>query len=357
MLIREAMDRESGGEMSKVVNTYCIHCDREVAAPIESEKETLMVRGEPVTYEAEMLRCPQCGTAISDGVIENENLKRAYMAYGHTHDIPLPNEIADLRAQYGLSLREFSKFLGFGEQTVARYERGALPDEAHAYALRQAQTAVGAQTLLDTNCKRLSEPSIQKIERFLERKRKGEIAYAAVVLPWPWEDAFPTVPCRANGYRVFDFDRVAALAQMLAEKCTDLYKTKFQKAMFFCDMLACEQLGRSLTGLRYAHADHGPIIDGKDAVTFRLERDGVLRPMEKGWGEVWLPTETVVKADFSDDELKVIDRVVSFVNSFASANAISNVSHSLHAWQSTKNGERIDYNMTPGEIEQAIRMK
>lgn len=37
-------------------------------------------------------------------------------------------EFANLQNGADLSLREFSRFLGFGEQTAARYEKGALPN-------------------------------------------------------------------------------------------------------------------------------------------------------------------------------------------------------------------------------------
>ena len=337
--------------MDEIMNTYCLHCDKPVDAAIKKMNDSLSVRGRVIEYEADVLHCPHCGSLISDSRVESENLKAAYAVYGTEHRIPLPAEITELRERYGLSLREFSRFLGFGEQTVARYERGALPDEAHAYALRQAESIEGARSLLEANQAKLSERSVQKVEQFIERSRPSETVYATFPIPLlSLEARAPKTPCRANGYRVLDVGRVAGLAQLLAAKCTDLYKTKFQKAMFFCDMLACEQLGRSLTGLQYAHADFGPIIDGKDEVVCRLEHDGFLSSMEKGWGEVLEPGEAIAEAEFDDAELALIDQVANFVNSFSTAAEICEFSHTLDAWKSTKNGERIDYNVDPDGI-------
>lgn len=342
--------------MSKSMDTYCVHCDKPVEAMISKAHESLRVRGEVVDYDAKVLRCPDCDSVISDGRLEDENLKMAYEAYGQKHGIMLPADITRLREGYGLSLREFSRFLGFGEQTVARYERGALPDEAHAYALRQAQTAEGARSLLDANRGKVSKESARKVEQFIVRHEPGKMVYAASPIPLSsLESRAPKTPCRANGYRVLDFARVAALAQMLAAKCTDLYKTKFQKAMFFCDMLACEQLGRSLTGLQYAHADFGPIIDGKDEAVCRLEQSGILRSAEKGWGEVLEPGGVAAKADFDDAEIALIEQVAGFVNSFSAAADICEFSHGLEVWKGTKNGERIDYNAKYGEIGAAVK--
>ena len=45
----------------------------------------------------------------------------------------------------GSSSAEFSLFLGFGEQTVAKYEAGTLPDELHSNTMRMASTKEGAE--------------------------------------------------------------------------------------------------------------------------------------------------------------------------------------------------------------------
>lgn len=45
----------------------------------------------------------------------------------------------------GSSSAEFSLFLGFGEQTVAKYEAGTLPDELHSNTMRMASTKEGAR--------------------------------------------------------------------------------------------------------------------------------------------------------------------------------------------------------------------
>lgn len=178
--------------------TYCVSCDKDIAANVSHDGETLNVRGEQIQYEALALHCPECGSRISDSRIEEQNLKAVYAEYGRRHQIPLPNEIAMLRKRYGLSLREFSKFLGFGEQTVARYERGALPDESHAYALRQAQTPQGAASLLEAHGAKLTESSIRKVREFIQGGLASRTEYA--LTPWPisiLENKSPDRPCQS----------------------------------------------------------------------------------------------------------------------------------------------------------------
>lgn len=42
----------------------------------------------------------------------------------------MPEEIKQIRQQYGITQVDFSRVLGFGDKTIARYENGALQDTA-----------------------------------------------------------------------------------------------------------------------------------------------------------------------------------------------------------------------------------
>ena len=48
----------------------------------------------------------------------------------------LPDEIKNIRNQYNLSQASFSRFLGFGEKTITRYENGAIQDLCHDNIIR-----------------------------------------------------------------------------------------------------------------------------------------------------------------------------------------------------------------------------
>ena len=82
---------------------------------------------EDVSRMVEVAVCPYCGSVIDDSRLEEGNLDLAYELYRASHDLVSAKEISALREDMGLSLREFSRFLGFGEQTAVRYEKGALP--------------------------------------------------------------------------------------------------------------------------------------------------------------------------------------------------------------------------------------
>lgn len=337
--------------MTEYMNTYCPECDMEIQAILRERPATLAVRGEQVDYSELMAVCPKCGNAVGDARVEGENLERAYAVYRRKFGILSPQEVRDLRESYGLSLREFSRFLGFGEQTAYRYERGDIPALSHNYTMRSAATVDGARLLLSQNGRRLSGKSIAHIERRIEAMADGS------GMPSRWlsvlERREGEGPSSKNGYRRLDLNRVSALVYELAGKCHDLYWTKLQKAMFFADAVSYERFGQSLTGLSYAHATYGPVVDRKDEMRCVLTDSGIVSFKECGWGEVLVPLQFDERL-FDENELALIDEVAHFANSFNTASELSNFSHQLSCWSESADGEFIDYTKGSNEVEKAM---
>ena len=135
----------------ETIKTYCIECDRDVEAPIIDIDDRLTIKGEEVLFKAHVAKCPHCESLIGDATLESKNLDTAYKQYCIEHGLMTKEEICELRRRIKLSLREFSKFLGFGEQTATKYERGAIPDLLHSNTMKMAATPAGAKMLLDLN--------------------------------------------------------------------------------------------------------------------------------------------------------------------------------------------------------------
>ena len=338
--------------MTDFLETFCPECDMGVRASLREQPATLRVRGEEIDFTETVALCPHCGMEIGDSRVEDENLEQAYAIYRARHGIPSPEEIRKLREFYGLSLREFSRFLGFGEQTVYRYERGDLPDPTHSLVLEQAKTHQGARRLLAKNRKRLSERSIESIE--LALSTHAEDLHWVRPLPSKLEEQTADAPSTANGYRAFDPDRALALMRLLAQQCRDLFWTKSQKALFVADMFACACRGRSLTGLRYAHATHGPVADGREELRYLLAEAGIVEFCECDWGEVLEPGKPLANDPFDEAEHALIDGIATFVNSFGTAREISDFSHGLDCWRNTEDGQVIDYADAAGEVAGAM---
>lgn len=342
--------------MTEYMDVYCPECDVEVHSGLRVQPATLFVRGEQIGYSEVVAICPACGAIVGDARIESANLERAYDAYRVLHGILSSDEIRSLRESYGLSLREFSKFLGFGEQTVYRYEHGDIPDRSHNTTMMSAKSAEGARLLLSQNGHKLNGKSVARIEGRIQAMVDGSAGIKRVCPTLEQREAW--APCAANGFRRLDLDRVAALVLELANKCHELYWTKLQKAAFFADMVCYERCSRSLTGLSYAHATYGPVIDRKDEVRCVLVDRGVVDFREHGWGEILMPLQPDGQP-FNANELALIDEIARFVNSFHSASELSDFSHALNCWGNSADGETIEYTRDNGEVGRAMleRMK
>lgn len=165
--------------------------------------------------------CPVCGAAIADARIESDNLATAYAAYRATNHLLSPEEIKAVRRRYGLSLRDFSRFLGFGEQTVARYGvwraagRGSRWNDQAGSKPRWRPVTFKRK---ETSClRRSSAPS-----SFVDSQAPDR--FSTLDFSWPPLEAYS--PSRTNGYRPFDWSRVCGAVVILAHRCKNLYKTK-----------------------------------------------------------------------------------------------------------------------------------
>lgn len=353
-------------KLMKTFQTYCPNCDDEVKALLKSNKDELLIRDEKVGFDSSVLECPECHQIIADSRIEEGNLQNAYDEYRKGHGLLLPVEIKSIRKGIGLSLREFSRLLNFGEQTIARYESGSIQDSLHDSTIRLASTPEGVQRLFIQNKKNLSDRTKKKVAEYLEKDLRSSLGYQTYLAP-SFFDAAAQKPTKRNGYRALDEERVQALVGILASKCHDFYVTKLQKALFFCDFLCFERLGKSLTGLEYVHGTYGPMIDRRDILILELEDNGVIERREHDCGEIIVATDTSLNTlpedeekYFTDDEQAIILEVIQFVNSFPTASRLSDYSHELNCWKMTAPGKVMSYELGEDsfkEVDHAVKTR
>ena len=212
--------------MPTTIETYCPHCDTEVTATISKRSGTLPVRGEDTSYVEELAICPLCGKTIGDSRVENGNIERAFDVYRNAHNIVGPDAIKGLRNAYGLSAREFYRFLGIGEQTELRYEMGSIVEPAHNSAVLSAMAREGAKRLLEQNGERITKKSRDLARDYIEHFDSKKTTDGVFL---PLHDQADLPPCPENGFRGWDFDRISELAIILSERCTQLSVTKSKR--------------------------------------------------------------------------------------------------------------------------------
>lgn len=110
---------------------FCEHCDKEVETRIVTREETYKVYGEKVSVNTKVMVCAECGQDLYNRELDSQTLNKVYDIYRKRHKLLSPEEIKEIRNQYGLSQREFAKVLNWGDKTIYRYENNSLQDKAH----------------------------------------------------------------------------------------------------------------------------------------------------------------------------------------------------------------------------------
>ena len=134
----------------------CGNCEKECESYIKTIKEVYPVKGEDIEVEANVRFCEHCGEAMFDVKLDGENLQRAYRIYRERHHLLQPEQIKEIRTRYGLSQVAFSRVLGMGDKTIARYENGSIADKAQNNIIELASDQYIFMKLLTKNKESIS---------------------------------------------------------------------------------------------------------------------------------------------------------------------------------------------------------
>lgn len=122
--------------------------------------------------------------------------------------------------------------------------------------------------------------------------------------------------------------------------------TKLNKLLFFSDMEAYLELGKTITGQEYQKLPHGPAPKHVLPTTNKLERSGDLVIQTRCFGnhvqKKPIATRQPDLTVFTDMEINIINRVIDrFRNK--TAKEISDISHEYVGWQLSNYYEKIPF--------------
>ena len=331
------------------IQAFCPQCENERSIALVSKSETLPVLGEPTEYTATVYRCEICGTEFAPTDLEERNFKAAYDTYRRRHKLLLPEEIRSVRETYGLSQRTFSKFLGWGEITIHRYEAGAIQDVAHNETLALIKDDHrNALRILELNREHLSEDTARKLEkriRDLLETEKGSVGLIVDLL-----GLYRTtgrVPSVNTGYREFDLERMENLILYVLTRLGGVFKTKLNKLLWYCDFKYFKENTVSITGAQYVHLPYGPIPDGYDLFLWGLGSERKISSTEVFFNETVSGEQ--LSAEVAPDESLFLQKEIETINyvietlGHMTSKQISEKSHSEVAYESAKPSEVISY--------------
>lgn len=322
---------------------FCETCfDMVNVSRVDEVSETVRVRGVEASVRNEYPICSCCGGRVSVPEYDDKNLQHAYDAYRAAFGIPTPAQIKENRELYGMSQRQYAALLGIGVASIQRYERGSLPADSHAEILRQACDSEYLMRRLREHPRGLTQKDEDAISRAISDRQSKETRYEYHLISLV--DTIPSVANEFSGGTAFDADAFREVLVLLASEVRDLYKTKLNKALFYLDFSAFRDLGKGITGLRYARADFGPVPDGYEAwMPAFVDGESLSYQERENGGQVVVALRDARMGGFSKMERVQIAKVVAFVNGFQSVGALSEYSHGEDAWKYVRSGHLISY--------------
>ncbi len=108
----------------------CSGCGASGVVERFSRKETVTIRGLPISVTKTLRRCGACSGEFESSE-DGDHRIAAYAAYREAKGMVTPETMVSWRENYGLKQVDVTALLGWGEATLGRYENGSLQSEAH----------------------------------------------------------------------------------------------------------------------------------------------------------------------------------------------------------------------------------
>ena len=258
-----------------------MNCPKGHGAMEEKKIErTIPFKGIEVDIVEDTFVCPAC--KLSAGTVQSASkIQQAIAdAYREKTGLLTGGQIKQLRNEKGMTQADLAEVSGFGLASIKRWETGAIQTQSVDKTLR---------IHLINEC----------TENSMTGNREFSIPRILLVLK-----AFESALRRA----------------VLIENDRMLFAAKY---LWYADMIAKKELGKSITGASYAHLPWGPQLNNYKDLLDDI-RNADLANAE----------------NLSDDELHIIHRVAK---RFPEEQMVFDASHKEPAWRETRNGELISY--------------
>ena len=300
--------------------------------------EVFQVRGEEIEVPLNIERCPKCGTEFENLNNVSDPYQLAYNEYRRRKGMVFPSQISDFRKKYGLTQKELSGLLGFGDITLSRYENGALQDEAHDQLLKFVLDPMNLLKLVKQKIGTLSDEKRDTLVSVLEKERTIDFISNEILTG--------NFSGNLTGNRDFNFNKFINLIKFFTYE-KPVYKSKLMKLLFYADFKSFKETNQSITGLKYTHLPFGPVPDKYGfLLASLLEVDHSIlidqMPADNPIGEVIISTEPY-STDILSTKEEVFVREVHNRFSNYSAKEIEDFSHKEKGYKETHNGEIIAY--------------
>lgn len=311
---------------------YCDDCKQMREYDVVARTETYQIKGDPVTVEASVAVCRTCGLELGVDELDEATLQQAYSVYRARHGLLQPEEIRGIRSMYGLGQKVFSKLLGWGEVTLARYEGGSIQSASHDQMLRLIQNPGNITQIIARGAEHLSNEQRGALEA-----RVSELSVEHEGLLVREEAAVYSAGPSVRKLR--------EMIVFFASK-HGAWRTKLNKLLFYSDFLHYRRFGAAISGCRYVHMQFGPVPADFYTLQGALVDDASISEEYIQCGEcegtVFVASRPADLAVFTAQEAAILEEIARYFDGWT-AKRISAFSHNEPAWLETRDRETIPY--------------
>ena len=289
----------------------CTCCMEEHDVELVRVQEQMTFKELKVDYVAEYYYCNQAEEFYMEESQISENDLRMKDAYRRALGLLTSQEIAELRAKYGISQSDLCTLLGWGGKTITRYEGHQVQDRAHDSILKKLRQDPEWFLKLLTDARgTMSEEAYQRYyDRALQLYEESRDEYLRKSIAAEYaryrEESY-------TGGVSLCLDKVVDVLRYFSDSTgvTNLYKVKLMKLLWYADCLAYKLHGKAITGLVYRALPMGAVPIAHDSI---IDLKGVCYEevdMGEGTAYRFLPSGTENYQALEEWEKGVLDRVI-----------------------------------------------
>lgn len=323
---------------------FCASCMQEHEVSYVRIPEINIYKNQKVEYMATYEYCDVADEYIASEQYIDENDISMKDAYRQKMGLLTSTQIIEIRKKYGISQTDLSRLLGWGEKTIARYERHQVQNAAHDTILKKIDSDPDwFLELLKENKDKFSPSSYEKYH-LTAKELFNE--FQDVYLRKSIEAKYIKINGDIShcGGTSLNIDKIIDVVRYLSnsKEVINLFKVKLMKMLWYLDSLSFKRRGYSMTGLAYCALPMGAVPVAHELI---IDLQGIAYE-EIDFGEStgyhFLQSDIRTYPTLTNEDLDIIDTVIKVCGK-DSKNKIIERMHRERAYIETAKYDYIQY--------------
>ena len=306
---------------------------------LHSEKKEFEFRREKFQVVHFYFQCLDSKEEFTTDELDMLNTNQLYNQYREKYSIPFPDEIREIREQYGIPATKMSDVLGLGANSYRQYESGEMPTVANGRLIQAAKDPEEFKKFVEASLAVLGQKEFEKYNQRADALLK--VRHENLFEELFKEQIFVySKPSEFTGYKAPSLQKIAHTISYFCLHVTDLWKTKLNKLLFYSDFLHYKRTGFSVSGMAYRAIQLGPVPSEYDKLYVKLIDDKLFDVEFVSFENGYVGEALKNKIDFNEElftqgELNVLKEVTEKFASKTSTEIVD-LSHKEKGWLENK---------------------